>query len=315
MSPRAAMDSQVFLIYLAILVSILIVAGGTISLLRWGLKKEVGHAWASYRGWLVMVPLVLVCLFLGRIATIVGLTLVAVHSMKEYARATGLYRDWTMTSVLYLGVIGCGVTALVTDPFLHVPGWYGLFMTLPAYTIAAILLVPIVRNKAAGQLQAIALAVVGFIYIGWMFGHVIFLANSSNAYGYLLYLLFAVQINDVSAYVFGKCFGRHPLRRNISPKKTWEGSLGAFAVSMVLPWVMHFSFPHFTAVQCVLTGLIVGIGGQLGDLSMSVIKRDIGIKDMGNLITGHGGVLDRIDSLIYTAPLFFHMVRYFHDIY
>ena len=235
--------------------------------------------------------------------------------MKEYARATGLYRDWTMTSLLYLGVIGCGVTALVTDPFLHVPGWYGLFMTLPAYTIAAILMVPIIRNKAAGQLQAIALAVVGFIYIGWMFGHVIFLANSSNAYGYLLYLLFAVQINDVSAYVFGKCFGRHALRSNISPKKTWEGSLGAFAVSMALPWVMHFSFPHFTAVQCVLTGLIVGIGGQLGDLSMSVIKRDIGIKDMGNLITGHGGVLDRIDSLIYAAPLFFHMVRYFHDIY
>ena len=76
MSPRAAMDSQVFLIYLAILISILILAGGAIALLRWGLKKEVGHAWASYRSWLVMVPLVLVCLFLGRIATIVGLTLV-----------------------------------------------------------------------------------------------------------------------------------------------------------------------------------------------------------------------------------------------
>ena len=130
----------------------------------------------------------------------------------------------------------------------------------------------------------------------------------------MLFLLFAVELNDVAAFTCGRLFGRRPLRSNISPKKTWEGSLGAVAVSLVLPWALHFSFPRFDAWDCLLAGLIVGVGGQLGDLSMSVIKRDLDIKDMGAAIRGHGGILDRIDSLIYAAPLFFHMTRYKHGL-
>src|SRR5207245_5590382 len=121
-----------------------------------------------------------------------------------------------------------------------------------------------------GQLQAIALSIVGFLYFGWMFGHLIFLMNAKHAYGYVLYILFAVELNDVAAFTFGKLFGRHQLRSNISPKKTWEGSLGAFAVSMLLPWALRFTLPHeFTALDLILTGLIVGVGGQLGDLAIS----------------------------------------------
>src|SRR5205814_4565070 len=134
---------------------------------------------------------------------------------------------------------------------------------------------------------------------GWMFGHLGYLANSSNAYGYLLFLLFAVPLNDIAAFTFGRLFGRRKIRPNISPNKTWMGSIGALAVSMALPWLVRFSFPEFGWLELTLAGLIVGIGGQLGDLTISVIKRDIGIKDMGALIEGHGGVLDRVDSLIY----------------
>lgn len=315
MSPNAALHSTVFQIYVAITLGLLVFAGLAIATLKWGLKKDMSHPWASYRGWLVMIPLLLLCIFLGRIPTIVFFTVVAVFGFKEFARATGLYEDWGMTGAVYLGIIGVGLVSVVHNPRLDVPGWYGLFSIFPAYVIALILLIPILRNRVKGQLQAIALAVVGFVYIGWMFGHVIFLANSTQAYGYLMYLLFAVEVNDVAAYTCGKAFGKHPLRSEISPKKTWEGALGALAVSMVLPWVLHFSFPHFGPLECILTGLIVGIGGQLGDLSISVIKRDLHIKDMGALLSGHGGVLDRLDSLIYVAPLFFHMVRFFHDIY
>jgi len=315
MSPTQALASDVFRTYLALVVAILVGAGALLGGLRWGLRREVGHAWKAFRGWLVIVPLLVGAVFLGRAATILFFAVVSMFGFKEYARATGLYRDWMMTVLVYLGIIAVGVVSWITDPRLDRPGWYGLFAILPAYVIAGILLIPILRNRAQGQLQAIALALLGFLYIGWMLGHTSYLANANHAYGYLLYLIFAVELNDVAAFTFGKLFGRHPLRSNISPKKTWEGSLGALGVSLALPWLMRFSFPHFAWPELVLTGLIVGIAGQLGDLSISVIKRDLGIKDMGAVLEGHGGILDRVDSLIYVAPLFFNMVRWFHDIY
>jgi len=315
MSTGAALASTVFKFYAVLLLGGLLLAGILLAFLRWGLRKHVDHAWNSYCGWLIMVPVTLFAIFLGRIPTIIFFTTLSVFGFKEFARATGLYRDWFMTGTVYLATIAVGVCTLAIDPATGHPGWYGVFMALPVYAIAGILLVPILRNAVQGQLKFIALAIVGFIYFSWMFGHLAFLANSKFAYPYLFYVLLAVELNDVAAFTFGKLFGRHQMRSQISPKKTWEGSLGALGVSLILPWLLHFTFPHLAPRELILAGLIVGVGGQLGDLAISVIKRDLGIKDMGAAIPGHGGILDRIDSLIYVAPLFLHMVRYFHDLY
>src|SRR5207248_3881260 len=100
-------------------------------------------------------------------------------------------------------------------------GWYFLFVAMTAFEIALILLIPILRNRARGELQRMSLAIVGFIYIGWMFGHLGFLANAINAYGFLCYIIFATELNDVAAFTFGRLFGRHAFRSEISPKKTW----------------------------------------------------------------------------------------------
>ena len=313
MSIRAALESEVFLTYLAVVAGVLIAGGAVLGLMS-ARGKDIRSIWRTYCGWLVLTPLVLGAIFLGREATIVGLTLVAISGFKEFARATGLYEDWWMTGAVYLGILGVGAVSIVDDPRTGEPGWYGLFMCLPAYTVAAILLVPILRNRARGQLQGVALAILGFVYFGWMFGHLAFLTNAVHAYGYLLYVIFAVEVNDIAAFVCGKLFGRRKLRSAISPNKTVEGALGALAISMAVPWALSFSFPHFGALELVLAGVIVGVGGQIGDLAISFIKRDIGIKDMGAVVPGHGGILDRIDSLIFVAPLFFHMVRWFHDL-
>src|SRR5438132_832241 len=270
----------------------------------------------TYWSWIFMAGIGLIVVFLGRIPTIVGVTLLAIYAFKEFARASGLYRDWWMTGAVYAGIITVGISSLISHPRGEEPGagWYGLFVAVPVFAIALILIIPILRNRSRGELQRMSLAIVGFIYIGWMFGHLGFLANAINAYGFLCYIIFATELNDVAAFTFGRLFGRHALRSEISPKKTWEGALGALAVSMILPWLLRFSFPFFGTWQLILTGLIVGIGGQLGDLSISVIKRDIGTKDMGATIPGHGGILDRIDSLIYVAPLFMHMAGYYYGL-
>jgi phosphatidate cytidylyltransferase len=316
MSPHDALQSGIFRAYFFIVTGLLLLAGLLLISAKWGMKKQMASMWATYRSWLIMAPLVLGCIFAGRVTVIIFFCILAGLGFKEFARATGLYRDWWLTGAVYLGIIAVGVTSLIRQPHGLEPGegWYGLFIALPVYAVSVILLIPILRNRVKGQLQLVSLAIVGFIYMGWMFGHLAFLANATNAYGYLLYVLFATELNDVAAFTFGKLFGKHPFRSNISPKKTWEGALGALAVSLVLPWLLRFSFPHFGVTQLVLIGLVVGIGGQLGDLAISVIKRDIGIKDMGAGIPGHGGILDRIDSLIYVAPLFFHMAGYFYGL-
>ena len=312
MSYQAAISSEVFRNYALIVAVLLAFAAPILTFLRLGFKMNTQSLWLTYKGWLIMVPLILGCLLLGRAVTLIFFTTVAVFGFKEFARATGLYRDWWMTGAVYVSIVGVGIVCLVTDPNNGRAGWYGLFMTMPVYAIALLLFVPIARNQPSGQLQMLALAILGFLYLGWMFLHVAFLANADHAYGYLLYLLLAVELNDIAAFTFGKLFGKHPLRSRVSPNKTWEGALGALGFSLALPWALRFSFPHFGPTQLILTGLIVGVGGQLGDLSISIIKRDVGVKDMGGAIPGHGGILDRIDSLVYSAPLFLHMVDYFY---
>src|ERR1043166_6232052 len=314
MSPHEALRDPVFLAYLRIIFGSLAAGGIVLGLVHWGLKKPLGSIWSTYRSWLILAPIGLAVIFAGRIPTGVQTCALPIFGFKEFARASGLYRDWWMTGAVYAGIVTVGAASLMPHPRGEEPGagWYGFFVAVPVFAIALILIVPILRNRARGELQRMSLGIVGFVYIGWMFGHLGFLANAVNAYGYLLYVIFATELSDVATFTFGRLFGRHPLRSEISPNKTWEGALGALAVSMALPWLLRFSFPFFGATQLILTGLIVGLGGLLGDLSISVIKRDIGTKDMGAAIPGHGGILDRIDSLVYVAPLFMHMAGYYY---
>ena len=316
MSPQIALHEPVFRAYFWVVLLSLLIAGAVLGFLRFVLKKETASIFETYWSWILLAGIGFIVVFLGRVPTIVGVTLLAMYAFTEFARASGLYSDSWMAGAVYAGIVTVGVASLISDPDgkERGPGWYGFFDAVPAFVIALILFIPILRNRARGELQRIALAIIGFVYIGWMFGHLGFLANARNAYGFVCYIIFASGLTDVAAFTVGKIFGRHPLRSEISPNKTWEGALGALGVAMILPWCLRFSFPLFGPWQLILTGLIVGIGGQLGDLSISVIKRDIGTKDMAATIPGHGGILDRIDSLVYTAPLFMHMAGYYHSL-
>ena len=133
---------------------------------------------------------------------------------------SGLERDGWMTGAVYAG----SLPSVASDRVAF--EWAG-FVSVPIFGVALILLIPILRNRVRGEVQRMSLGMVGFIYLGWMFGHLAFLANAANAYGYLCYVIFATEVNDVAAFTFGKMFGRHPLRSEISPRKTWEGALGA----------------------------------------------------------------------------------------
>ena len=124
------------------------------------------------------------------------------------------------------------------------------------------------------------------------------------------FLMITVQGCDVLQYIFGKLFGRRKVAPNVSPSKTWEGLIGGLGSASLLGAALWWLTP-FTPVQAGLVAFMAGRMGFLGGLVASAIKRDQGVKDWGHLIEGHGGMLDRADSLVFSAPIFFHTVRYF----
>ena len=135
--------------------------------------------------------------------------------------------------------------------------------------------------------------------------------NAGNK-GLLLFLVLMTQFNDVAQYCWGKWLGRIKILPSISPGKTLAGFLGGLVSSVVLAWFMApLLTPFTTGFHAVALGLLISVFGFWGDVNISALKRDMKVKDTGQLIPGHGGLLDRVDSLTFTAPLFFHFVRYY----
>ena len=132
----------------------------------------------------------------------------------------------------------------------------------------------------------------------------------AGSVGLVLFLLFTTQFNDVCQYVWGKLLGRHKIVPKVSPNKTWEGFVGGVASAVLLGTLLWWATP-FNPWQSALMSLAITMMGFFGGLTMSAIKRDRGVKDYGTLIPGHGGMLDRIDSLCFAAPVFFHLTRYY----
>lgn len=259
-------------------------------------------AFLAWRSWLVMAPAILLVLGLGREVFILCLAGLSLLFVREFARATGLSEDRTFVAAVCAGVLGIYATAL----FRH----FGIFMAMPVHAVGLLFAIPVWRNEYQGMLRKVGLAAIAVVYLGWFPAHLAYLANYPEVYAYPLFLILGTELNDASAFIAGKLFGRTPLVSRISPGKTVQGTLGALVATACYVALTRRWVPRFGPVEWVLSVAVLWIGGTLGDLVISVVKRDVQVKDMGTLIPGHGGVLDRFDSLILTSPFFFHMVRY-----
>ncbi len=150
MSPQTALHDPVFRAYLLIVPLSLALGGAILGFLSWGLGKDLGSIWKTYRSWLVMASIGLLVVFAGRVPVIVGVTLLSIFGFKEFARSSGLCRDWWMTGAVYAGIVAVGIASWVPRPGDEEPGagWYGFFMAVPVFAIGLILLIPILRNRA-----------------------------------------------------------------------------------------------------------------------------------------------------------------------
>jgi phosphatidate cytidylyltransferase len=201
-----------------------------------------------------------------------------------------------------MGVVGAVVvTASFAMPGL--PGFTGLVLTL---AIMAVLSVPVWRGEGLAA-ERVALTMLAIVYVGWLLGHGLSFETLPDGSAVVLFLVGTTWAGESAAYAVGSLLGRHQLAPSISPRKTVEGAAGQFLVSIAAAagfgaWLL----PHWSLSTATLAGAMLGIVGQIGDLVESVIKRSLGAKDTGGLIPGHGGVLDRLDGLMFNAPALFY---------
>lgn len=259
----------------------------------------------KYLAWFVLIPPLLLPLVYSRALFQVVVFLLSVQCIREFARATGLWRDRGVMWLCYV------LTAAIYVPIFV--GWYGGFQIGPLPAVGLLLLVPITRGRYEHMLQKVCLSVLAVLYFGWFLSHLAYLRNFEHGMAYSYFLVVLVVCNDALGYLWGKWLGRHKLIPRISPNKTVEGAVFSGASVLVIGCLLRpLLLPAVGVMSVVLLAMLISVLGVCGDLVVSFIKRDLSIKDMGSAIPGHGGFLDRCDSMILTAPVFFHTVRWFY---
>ena len=272
-------------------------------------KSVVENLNTRIRAWWVMVILLSGALMFGPQPVIVLFAFVSFAALREFITLTPTRR--ADHSALFLGFF----VVLPAQYMLVWIKWYGLFTILiPVYVFLMLPALAVVSSDTKNFLSRTAEAQWGVMVCVYCISHVPALLMLRIAHCdltlLLVFLVLVVQASDVLQYIWGKLFGRHKIAPVVSPSKTVEGFVGGVLSATVLGAGLWWLTP-FKVWQAAAMSLLITIMGFLGGLVMSAIKRDRGVKDWGNLIEGHGGMLDRLDSLCFAAPVFFHLTRYF----
>lgn len=255
---------------------------------------------------LVSLPIILLCVYYGGIpflALILVLALIGVNEFYNMMMKKGFFPAYYVGNVITIFFIVFAYYALKRN-------WEPAHSAILTLAAAAALISGIFLKREKDTIVDVAVTILGMIYVGWFLSYLFFIRNLTEHGGYLFFLLFTVWTMDIMAYLAGKFFGRTPLMPSISPKKTWEGAITGFVVCMCAAWIFSWT-AQLEIRHALILGALIGIFGQVSDLIESLIKRDAGVKDSSNILPGHGGVLDRIDSFVLTAPLMYYYVILF----
>ncbi|CAI8826335.1 phosphatidate cytidylyltransferase [Methylocaldum szegediense] len=276
-------------------------------------EKDYTELRLRVRTWWLIVGVFCLVVVSSPTTAVVVLGLVSFLAFKEYLSLIPTRRaDYRVLFWAYLAIP-------VQYYWVH-KAWYGMFIIfIPVYMFLFLPLRMVLAGETQGFLRSAGIISWGLMTTVFCLSHMAYLLALPQPVGMhyngatvLLFLVLLTQLNDVAQYLWGKSLGRHKIVPKVSPNKTWAGFLGGVATTTLLAWLIAPWLTPLTEMESVLAGLLIGVCGFVGDVVISALKRDIGVKDSGSLLPGHGGILDRLDSLTYTAPLFFHFIRYLH---
>lgn len=297
------------------ILGLLLVASLVGAVLKFAVAKGKPHGVidnlnARVKAWWVMVAVIGAALFSGKGGVIVLFALISFVAFREYATLTPTRRGdhWALLVSFFV--------LLPFQYFLVWIEWYGLYaIFLPVYAFLLLPLLCALSGDTKDFMQRTATIQWGLMVTAYCLSHVPALLTlgipgyeGHNAF-LIAFLVVVVQSSDVLQYVWGKLFGKRKIAPLLSPSKTVEGFVGGVASATALGAGLYWMTP-FTPWQAAGIALVVNLMGFVGGLVMSALKRDRGVKDWGALIEGHGGMLDRVDSVCFSAPVFFHLVRY-----
>ncbi|MDM9624440.1 phosphatidate cytidylyltransferase [Rhizobium sp. S152] len=309
-----AADSDLWTLVLGI-VAVLVVASAIGFVLQRRLSPDhansaIENLNARIKAWWVMVILIGLAFIAGRVGILVLFGFCSFAALREFITLTNTKRadHWALAAAFF-----------VVLPIQYGLLWfkqYGIFsIFIPVYAFLLMPIISVLRGDTERFLVRIAEVQWALMICVFCASHVPALLTLEIA-GYegrnvllIAFLVIIVQMSDVLQYVWGKLFGKTKIAPNLSPSKTVEGFVGGIASATLIGAALWWITP-FTPFQAGLLALIITLMGFFGGLVMSAIKRDRGVKDWGHLIEGHGGLIDRLDSVVFSAPIFFHIVRY-----
>lgn len=305
-----------FLTLLAGIIGVLIVASGVGYALKQRVAPDGSNATienlnARIIAWWGMTAFLAVAFLAGRGGVIALFAFTSFAALREFVTLTTRRASdhWAIACAFFV--------ILPLQYWLIWYEWYGMWsLLIPVYAFLILPIIAVLQGDSRNFLVRISQMQWALMICVFCASHVpalLFLETPGfEARNVLLiaFLIVVVQLSDVLQYTWGKLFGRHPVAPSLSPSKTWEGLIGGVASATLIGTALFWITP-FTPLQAAGMSLVITLAGFFGGLVMSAIKRDRGVKDWGHMIAGHGGFIDRLDSVVFSAPLFFHLTRYY----
>jgi phosphatidate cytidylyltransferase len=299
----------------AVVVLLMIASTVTAGLIRTRPEKNYLELKLRIQTWWWLVVLMFAALTFHRTVAIVIFAVVSFMAFKEFLSIAPTRR--ADNRVLLLAYAAIPIQYLWAGI-----SWYGMFIIfIPVYVFLLLPMRMVLVGETQGFLRAAGTIQWGLMTTVFSISHVGYLLMLPARHGtgdrvtgemLVFYLLALTQSNDVAQYLWGKAFGKHAVAPKVSPNKTIEGLIGGIATTTLLAWLLAPYLTPMSSLHAAGCGLLISVFGFIGDVVISAVKRDIGVKDSGTLLPGHGGILDRLDSLTYTAPLFFHYIYYLY---
>jgi phosphatidate cytidylyltransferase len=259
-------------------------------------------SWHSVRSWLFVAPVLFGLFGLAQPWPLILLTVIAVFGVKVFFQILGMFHRTYFLIVSYFGIIF--LSYLIHTKNLH------LYNLVPMIVLAISCLVPLIRNNYKMMIQYISLTNLCFVFLGWAFLHLGLIMQFENGVYQVMYLIILTEFCDNTTLAISKSLGKIPIFDRIDNKRTIQGFLVSSLLTIGIAFAMKYLLPAESEQYWLTAGLVASLGGIIGDMVMTVIRRDANVKVTGPFILGRGDFLHRMDRLIFVAPIYYYVMTY-----